>query len=196
MHRVLFVRFLCSFQTPCTPLSFKRDLNQLLASQERELESRRSSLMTMEVLVLELNAERAAKNEEIQRLKVNISLRVGYLPPALEPDGLIVTSLPPQMQLTEKDVDRMEIQTLLEEVCTKESQDADDQHNLRTPRRSNEWVCSFSPSLWSVSSISGSSELNNVTSTFSEEPTDNTKQSLLQTLQEERNEKVWVQRVL
>lgn len=186
------MRFLCSFQTPCTPLSFKRDLNQLLASQERELESRRSSLMTMEVLVLELNAERAAKNEEIQRLKVEISLRVGYLPPALEPDGLIVTSLPLQMQLTEKDVDRMEIQTLLEEVCTKESQDADDQHNLRrTPRRSNEWVCSFSPSLWSVSSISGSSQLNNVTSTFSEEPTD-----LLQALQEERNEKVWVQHAL
>uniref|UniRef100_A0A8C4GTP8 Kinesin motor domain-containing protein n=1 Tax=Dicentrarchus labrax TaxID=13489 RepID=A0A8C4GTP8_DICLA len=35
-----------------------------------ELENRRSSMMTMEILLSELNAERAAKNEEIQRLKV------------------------------------------------------------------------------------------------------------------------------
>lgn len=57
-------------KTPCTPDSFKRDLSQVLESQERELESRRSSMMTMEILLVELNAERAAKNEEIQRLKV------------------------------------------------------------------------------------------------------------------------------
>lgn len=44
----------------------------MLESQERELESRRSSMMTMEVLLTELNAERAAKNEEIQRLKVYV----------------------------------------------------------------------------------------------------------------------------
>lgn len=60
------------FQTPCTPGSFNRDLSQVLESQERELESRRSSMMTMEVLLTELNAERAAKNEEIQRLKVHV----------------------------------------------------------------------------------------------------------------------------
>lgn len=35
-----------------------------------ELESRRSSMMTMEVPLTELNYERAAKNEEIQKLKV------------------------------------------------------------------------------------------------------------------------------
>lgn len=60
------------FQTPRTPGSFNRDLSQVLESQERELESRRSSMMTMEVLLTELNAERAAKNEEIQRLKVHV----------------------------------------------------------------------------------------------------------------------------
>lgn len=42
----------------------------MLENQERELENRRSSMMTMEILLAELNAERAAKNEEIQRLKV------------------------------------------------------------------------------------------------------------------------------
>lgn len=42
----------------------------MLESQERELENRRTSMMTMEILLNELNAERAAKNEEIQRLKV------------------------------------------------------------------------------------------------------------------------------
>uniref|UniRef100_A0A8P4G8U8 Kinesin motor domain-containing protein n=1 Tax=Dicentrarchus labrax TaxID=13489 RepID=A0A8P4G8U8_DICLA len=53
-----------------TVRSFNRDLTQVLESQERELENRRSSMMTMEILLSELNAERAAKNEEIQRLKV------------------------------------------------------------------------------------------------------------------------------
>lgn len=61
------------FQTPCTPGSFNRDFSHVLESQERELENRRTSMMTMEILLNELNAERAAKNEEIQRLKVSLS---------------------------------------------------------------------------------------------------------------------------
>uniref|UniRef100_A0A3P8U281 Kinesin family member 15 n=1 Tax=Amphiprion percula TaxID=161767 RepID=A0A3P8U281_AMPPE len=81
--------------TPCTPGSFNRDLTQVLESQEQELESRRSSMMTMEILLAELNAERAAKNEEIQRLKT---------------------------QLTEKEMVRMEIQELLDKFYTKQSQ--------------------------------------------------------------------------
>uniref|UniRef100_A0A668AXC4 Kinesin family member 15 n=1 Tax=Myripristis murdjan TaxID=586833 RepID=A0A668AXC4_9TELE len=59
-------------ETPCTPRSFNRDLTEVLENQERELESRRSSMVTMEILLAELNAERAAKNEEIQRLKVHL----------------------------------------------------------------------------------------------------------------------------
>ena len=55
---------------PHTPGSFNRDLSQVLESQERELENRRSSMKSMEILLLELNAERTAKNEEIARLKV------------------------------------------------------------------------------------------------------------------------------
>uniref|UniRef100_A0A668AT42 Kinesin family member 15 n=1 Tax=Myripristis murdjan TaxID=586833 RepID=A0A668AT42_9TELE len=39
---------------------------------QQKLESRRSSMVTMEILLAELNAERAAKNEEIQRLKVHL----------------------------------------------------------------------------------------------------------------------------
>lgn len=61
-------------QTPCSPGSFSRDLSQVLESQERELENRRSSMKTMEILLAELNAERAAKNEKIQRLNVHIYL--------------------------------------------------------------------------------------------------------------------------
>uniref|UniRef100_A0A671WE75 Kinesin family member 15 n=1 Tax=Sparus aurata TaxID=8175 RepID=A0A671WE75_SPAAU len=56
-----------------TQRSFNRGLTQVLESQERELENRRSSMMSMEILLTELNAERAAKNEEIQRLKVCLS---------------------------------------------------------------------------------------------------------------------------
>ncbi|XP_039992248.1 kinesin-like protein KIF15-A [Xiphias gladius] len=82
-------------RTPHTPGSFSRDLTQVLESQERELENRRSSMMTMEILLAELNAERFAKNEEIQRLKT---------------------------QLTEKEMVRMEIQTLLDKFYTKQSQ--------------------------------------------------------------------------
>ncbi|XP_049337030.1 kinesin-like protein KIF15-A isoform X2 [Astyanax mexicanus] len=82
-------------RTPCTPHSFNTQLSQVLESQERELESRRSSMMTMEVLLAELSAERTAKNEEIQRLKV---------------------------QLNEKEDVRMEIQTLLEHFYSTQNQ--------------------------------------------------------------------------
>lgn len=90
-------------RTPCTPGSFSRDLTQVLESQERELENRRSSMMTMEILLAELNAERAAKNEEIQRLKT---------------------------QLTEKEMVRLEIQALLDKFYTKQSQNANNSEEL------------------------------------------------------------------
>ncbi|XP_017266534.1 kinesin-like protein KIF15-A [Kryptolebias marmoratus] len=82
-------------RTPCGLGSFNRDLTEVLESQEQELENRRSSMMTMEILLAELNAERAAKNEEIQRLKA---------------------------ELTEKEVVRMEIQGLLDTFYTKQNQ--------------------------------------------------------------------------
>ncbi|KAK5857402.1 hypothetical protein PBY51_010650 [Eleginops maclovinus] len=82
-------------RTPSTPWSFNRDLSQVLESQERELENRRSSMMSMEILLTELGAERAAKNDEIQRLK---------------------------MQLTEKEMVRIEIQALLDQFYNKENQ--------------------------------------------------------------------------
>lgn len=82
-------------RTPRTPGSFNRDLSQVLEIQERELENRRSSMMTMEILLSELNAERAAKNEEIERLKT---------------------------QLSEKEMVRMEIQALLDKFYTKQNQ--------------------------------------------------------------------------
>ncbi|KAK7904386.1 hypothetical protein WMY93_016993 [Mugilogobius chulae] len=85
-------------RTPCTPGSFNRDLSQVLESQERELENRRSSMMTMEILLAELNAERAAKNEEIQRLKA---------------------------QLTEKEMVRLEIQALVDQFYSKQTQSLD-----------------------------------------------------------------------
>uniref|UniRef100_A0A672IH02 Kinesin family member 15 n=1 Tax=Salarias fasciatus TaxID=181472 RepID=A0A672IH02_SALFA len=80
--------------TPRTPVSLNREVSEMLESQERELENRRSSMMTMEVLLAELNAERTAKNEEIERLK---------------------------MQLSEKEMMRMEIQALLNEFCIEQS---------------------------------------------------------------------------
>ncbi|KAM9341282.1 kinesin-like protein KIF15 [Symphorus nematophorus] len=86
-------------RTPCTPGSFNRDLTQVLESQERELENRRSSMMTMEILLTELNAERAAKNEEIQRLK---------------------------MQLSEKEMVRLQVQSLLDQFYTKQNQNGND----------------------------------------------------------------------
>ncbi|XP_030574853.1 kinesin-like protein KIF15 [Archocentrus centrarchus] len=82
-------------RTPRTPGSFNRDLTQVLVSQERELENRRSSMMTMEILLAELNSERASKNEEIEWLKT---------------------------QLTEKEMVRMEIQALLDKFYTKQNQ--------------------------------------------------------------------------
>ncbi|XP_032403994.1 LOW QUALITY PROTEIN: kinesin-like protein KIF15 [Xiphophorus hellerii] len=82
-------------RTPCGFGSFNRDLTEVLESQERELENRRSSMMTMELLLAELNGERSAKNEEIQRLKE---------------------------ELREKEIVRMEIQGLLEKFYTKERQ--------------------------------------------------------------------------
>ncbi|XP_068582457.1 kinesin-like protein KIF15 [Cebidichthys violaceus] len=82
-------------RTPCTPGGFNRDWTQVLESQERELENRRSSMMNLEILLMELNAERAAKNEEIQRLK---------------------------MQLVEKETVRIEIQALLDQFYNKQSQ--------------------------------------------------------------------------
>uniref|UniRef100_A0A3B4T4P6 Kinesin family member 15 n=1 Tax=Seriola dumerili TaxID=41447 RepID=A0A3B4T4P6_SERDU len=88
--------------TPRTPGSFSRDLTQVLESQERELENRRSSMMTMEILLAELNHERTAKNEEIQRLKT---------------------------QLTEKEMVRMEIQALLDKFYTKQSQLSENGNN-------------------------------------------------------------------
>uniref|UniRef100_A0A668ASW8 Kinesin family member 15 n=1 Tax=Myripristis murdjan TaxID=586833 RepID=A0A668ASW8_9TELE len=69
-------------------------VSHVLENQERELESRRSSMVTMEILLAELNAERAAKNEEIQRLKT---------------------------QLNEKEIVRMEIQALLDQFYTKQN---------------------------------------------------------------------------
>lgn len=82
-------------RTPCTPGSFNRDLSKVLESQERELDSRRSSMMTMEILLNELNAERAAKNEEIQRLKT---------------------------ELSEKEIVRLEIQSMLDQFYTNKNQ--------------------------------------------------------------------------
>uniref|UniRef100_W5UAD6 Kinesin-like protein KIF15-A n=1 Tax=Ictalurus punctatus TaxID=7998 RepID=W5UAD6_ICTPU len=94
-------------QTPHTSRSFNMELSQLLENQEMELESRRSSMMTMEVLLTELNAERTAKNDEIQRLKA---------------------------QLNEKENMRLEIQTLLEQFYNaqnQESQNGNTTENLK-----------------------------------------------------------------
>ncbi|XP_036006720.1 kinesin-like protein KIF15-B [Fundulus heteroclitus] len=82
-------------RTPCGLGSFNRDLTDMLESQGRELENRRSSMMTMELLVAELKSERSAKNEEIQRLKE---------------------------ELKDKEMVRLEIQSLLDKFYTKESQ--------------------------------------------------------------------------
>ncbi|XP_077067426.1 kinesin-like protein KIF15 isoform X2 [Siphateles boraxobius] len=82
-------------QTPQTPGGFSSSLSQVLECQERELESRRSSMITMEVLLKELNAERTAKNQEIDRLKA---------------------------QLNEKEIVRMEIQTLLDQFYSVQNQ--------------------------------------------------------------------------
>ncbi|XP_058242666.1 kinesin-like protein KIF15-A [Hemibagrus wyckioides] len=94
-------------QTPLTPRSVNTNLSELLENQEKELDSRRSSMMTMEVLLAELNAERTAKNDEIQRLRA---------------------------QLNEKETMRLEIQNLLEQFYNtqnQESQNSDATENLR-----------------------------------------------------------------
>ncbi|KAG7277324.1 hypothetical protein CRUP_005858 [Coryphaenoides rupestris] len=57
-------------QTPCTPRSFIAD---------QELESCHSSMVSMEILLMEHNSERASKNEEIQRLKTQLSDIQGLL---------------------------------------------------------------------------------------------------------------------
>ncbi|KAG7254336.1 hypothetical protein CRUP_033025, partial [Coryphaenoides rupestris] len=57
-------------RTPCTPRSFIAD---------QELESCHSSMVSMEILLMEHNSERASKNEEIQRLKTQLSDIQGLL---------------------------------------------------------------------------------------------------------------------
>ncbi|KAI7811668.1 kinesin-like protein KIF15-A isoform X2 [Triplophysa rosa] len=89
-------------QTPHTPCGFSSSLSQVLECQERELESRRSSMITMEVLLEELNSERTAKNQEIDRLKA---------------------------QLNEKEIIRMEIQTLLDKFYTVKNQVQKNSHS-------------------------------------------------------------------
>uniref|UniRef100_A0AAY4CD03 Kinesin motor domain-containing protein n=1 Tax=Denticeps clupeoides TaxID=299321 RepID=A0AAY4CD03_9TELE len=66
----LFIYF---YFVPHTPNSFSSDVTQLLENQERELESRRSSMITMELLLTELNTERTTKSAEIQRLKAQLN---------------------------------------------------------------------------------------------------------------------------
>ncbi|XP_066546509.1 kinesin-like protein KIF15 [Amia ocellicauda] len=85
----------CHSQTPKTPCSFNTDLRKVLDTQERELVNRRSSMVTLEVLVKEMNAERMAKNEEILRLKG---------------------------QLCEKENLRLEMQTLVDKCYTLQKQ--------------------------------------------------------------------------
>ncbi|PWA16612.1 hypothetical protein CCH79_00004442, partial [Gambusia affinis] len=104
-------------RTPCGFGSFNRDLTEVLESQERELENRRSSMMTMELLLAELNSERSAKNEEIQRLKE---------------------------ELREKEIVRMEIQGLLEKFYTKERQLTPSGNNNRLDF-STEYIHHYSP---------------------------------------------------
>uniref|UniRef100_H3DIZ8 Kinesin family member 15 n=1 Tax=Tetraodon nigroviridis TaxID=99883 RepID=H3DIZ8_TETNG len=137
-------------RTPCTPGSFNRNLNEVLESQERELESRRSSMMSMEIILTELYAERAAKNEEIQRLK---------------------------MQLSEKEMLRMEIQSLLDQFYTN--------------KNGNKGLSLFT---WSSASVGNAmSGVNNILlSFFSVEVDEVLKQSILKELQEEKAEKVCV----
>lgn len=74
-------------------------------------------MMTMEILLAELNAERSAKNEEIQRLKV------GWRRPMYgEQQSLRSVFSCPQTQLTEKEMIRVEIQSLLDQFYMKKKQ--------------------------------------------------------------------------
>lgn len=124
------------FQTPHTPQSFSTNVSQLLEFQARELEDWRSSMMTMEVLLAELNTDRAAKAEEIQRLKVHLQgVQSASLVPPRAPPNLNNTKRRNilccfklekgencykffkkkfQAQLNEKEITCIEIQTLLD----------------------------------------------------------------------------------
>ncbi|XP_010140802.1 PREDICTED: kinesin-like protein KIF15, partial [Buceros rhinoceros silvestris] len=60
-------------QCPKTPPNFDVNLAKLLETHEQEIADRRASAINLEHLVHELNEERAAKNEEILRLKEQLS---------------------------------------------------------------------------------------------------------------------------
>ncbi|XP_061599761.1 kinesin-like protein KIF15 isoform X2 [Cololabis saira] len=92
-------------RTPRTPCSFGRDLSQVLESQELELESRRSSMMSMDILLAELNAERTAKNDEIQRLKATLADKEIFL---TEIQGLLDKFYNNQSQLTQNGINNCE----------------------------------------------------------------------------------------
>lgn len=49
-------------------------------------------MMSMEILLTELNAERAAKNEEIQRLKVHLCAKVKLIYSRVVPDSTTLMS--------------------------------------------------------------------------------------------------------
>ncbi|XP_064300136.1 kinesin-like protein KIF15 isoform X2 [Phalacrocorax carbo] len=60
-------------QCPKTPPNFDVDLAKLLKTHEQEIADRRASAINLERLVHELNEERTAKNDEILRLKEQLS---------------------------------------------------------------------------------------------------------------------------
>ncbi|KAM8810752.1 kinesin-like protein KIF15 [Eudromia elegans] len=60
-------------QCPKTPPNFDMNLAKILESHEQEIADRRASAITLEHLVRELNEERTAKNDEILRLKEQLS---------------------------------------------------------------------------------------------------------------------------
>ncbi|XP_010214759.1 PREDICTED: kinesin-like protein KIF15 [Tinamus guttatus] len=60
-------------QCPKTPPNFDVNLAKILESHEQEIADRRASAITLEHLVRELNEERRAKNDEILRLKEQLS---------------------------------------------------------------------------------------------------------------------------
>lgn len=134
------------------PSGFNTELSQLLENQEKELESRRTSMMTMEVLLTELNAERTAKNDEIQRLRVhthtivrhvkgwtgvysqkqNVSQIIVQFVIIIKKSGdcsLCVCVCVFQAQLSEKENMRLDIQTLLEQFYNTQNQQS---HNSST----------------------------------------------------------------
>ncbi|NXX90895.1 KIF15 protein, partial [Centropus bengalensis] len=60
-------------QCPKTPPNFDMNLAKLLETHEQEIADRRASAINLEHLVHELNEERRAKNDEILRLKEQLS---------------------------------------------------------------------------------------------------------------------------